>query len=306
MNKKTNLYIIILIVLVGVYLLTKIDTNKEKRFNFFAADSNSVARFEIISQEDTLHLAKEAGEWRIVEPVNWRLQDGKMDKLYDTVLTAETSSIPVSENESSLEKYELTDSLAVHLKTIDASGKVLDDVLIGKSSNYNVTPVRKVDSNKVYLLESNISYSVKPTLDSWRRREIVEIDPEQITKFMVVSDDATYTLTQSDSLWQYEDEKESFTVKDDNATLTAMKSTFNRFAATGFVDSEFDKYADALSIPVLELGIEMWDGSNYYFRYAPYEEKKYVMQLNNETDALYLQSEGSMTKFQKTAADFKL
>jgi len=305
MNKKTIIYIIILIVLVGAYLLTKLDRNKGKRFNFFTADSISVARFEITTQEDTISLAKEADEWRIVEPVNWRLQVGKIEKLYDTVLTAETSSIPVSENESSLEKYQLTDSLAVHFKTIDASGNVLDDVLIGKSSNSNVTPVRKIDSNKVYLLETNILSNVKQTLDSWRRREIVEIAPEQITKFMVVSDDTTYTLTRSDSLWQYEDEKESFTVKDDNATLMTMKSTFNRFAATGFVDGEYDKYADALSNSVLELRIEMRDGSKYHFRYAPYEEKKYVVQLNNDTDTLYLQSEISMTKFQKIAADFK-
>ena len=305
MNKKTIIYIIILIVLVGAYLLTKLDRNKGKRFNFFTADSISVARFEITTQEDTISLAKEADEWRIVEPVNWRLQVGKIEKLYDTVLTAETSSIPVSENESSLEKYQLTDSLAVHFKTIDASGNVLDDVLIGKSSNSNVTPVRKIDSNKVYLLETNILSKVKQTLDSWRKREIVEIDPEQITKFIVAYDDTTYTLTRSDSLWQYEDEKESFTVKDDNATLMTMKSTFNRFAATGFVDGEYDKYADALSNSVLELRIEMRDGSKYHFRYAPYEEKKYVVQLNNDTDTLYLQSEISMTKFQKIAADFK-
>jgi Domain of unknown function (DUF4340) len=305
MNKKTRLYILILIVLIVIYAVSKIDTNKEIRFNFFTADSNSVARFEITSLTDTLHLAKEAGDWKIVAPVSWSLQDGKIDKLLDTVLTSESSSIPVSESAASLEKYDLTDSLAIHFKTLDSSGNVLDDVLVGKSDNYNVTPVRKIDSNDVYLLESNISYNIKPVLDSWRRREILEIDPEQIVKFMVVSDDATYTLTQSDSLWEYADEKESFTIKDDNATLKTLKSGFNRFAATGFVDGEFDKYADALSIPVLELGLEMWDGSNYYFRYAPYEEKKYVVQLNNDTDTLYLQSEASLTKFQKTSEDFK-
>ncbi|MCF7911680.1 MAG: DUF4340 domain-containing protein [Candidatus Cloacimonetes bacterium] len=305
MNKKTRLYILILVVLVVIYMVSKIDTNKEKKFNFFTADSNSVARFEITSITDTLHLAKVAGEWKIVAPVTWALQDGKVDKLLDTVLPAETSSIPVSENAASLEKYDLTDSMATHFKTLDSSGNVLDDVLVGKSDNYNVTPVRKMGSNSVYLLESNISYTIKPVLDSWRRREIVDIDPDQIVKFMVVSDDATYTLTLSDSLWEYADEKESFSVKDDNATLKSLKSTFNRFAATGFVDGEFDQYADALAIPVLELGLEMWDGSNYYFRYAPYEEKKYVVQLNSDTETLYLQSESSMKKFQKTSADFK-
>ena len=305
MNKKTRLYILILIVLIVIYAVSKIDTNSEKRFSFFTADSNSVARFEITSLSDTLHLAIEAGEWKIVAPVNWSLQVGKIDKLLDAVLPAESSSIPVSESAASLEKYDLTDSLAIHFKTLDSSGNVLDDVLIGKSDNYNVTPVRKIDSNDVYLLESNISYNIKPVIDSWRRREIVEIDPEQIVKFMVVSDDVTYTLTQSDSLWEYADEKESFTVKDDNTTLKTLKSSFKRFAATGFVDGEFDKYADALAIPVLELGLEMWDGSNYYFRYAPYEENKYVVQLNSDTDTLYLQSESNFTKFQKTSEDFK-
>ncbi len=305
MNKKTLVYLLVLVVLAAIFFISKIDTKKEKRFNFFVADSNSVARMEIISQTDTLFLAKEGEEWKIVAPVIWKLQDGKIKKIMESVLTAETSSIPVSENLASLEKYELTDSLATHFKTIDGSSNVLDDVLVGKSSNSNVTPVRKIDSNKVYLLETNIGYNIKPTLNSFRRREIIEIDPEQITKFMVVSDEATYTLTQSDTLWEYVDEKESFTVPNDNATLKSIKTSFNRFAATDFVDGKFDIYADALANPTLELGLEMWNGDTYYLRYAPYEEKKYIVQLNNDTDALYIQYESSFKKFQKKAEEFK-
>ncbi len=305
MNKKTIIYLLVLVILAAIFFISKIDTKKEKRFNFFVADSNSVARVEITSQTDTLFLAKEGDDWRIVAPVNWSLQDAKIEKIMENVLTAETSSIPVSENEASLKTYELLDTLAIHFKTIDSSGNVMDDVLVGKSSNSNVTPVRKIDSNKVYLLETNIVYNIKPTLNSWRRREIIEIDPEQITKFMVVSDEATYTLTQSDTLWEYVDEKDSFTVPNDNAALKAIKTTFNRFAATDFVDGEFDKYADALAQPILELGLEMWNGDTYYLRYAPYEEKKYVVQLNNDTNTLYVQYESNFKKFQKKAEEFK-
>lgn len=305
MNKQTRIYLLILIVLVAVFFISKIDSNKEKRFNFFAADSNSVAKIEITSATDTLHLAKENGEWKMTFPVVWSLQDGKMDKIMETVLTAESSSIPVSENEASLDKYSLTDSLATHLVTYDSKGNILDDLLVGKSSNYSVTPVRKTESNKVYLLEANISYMIKPAAKSWRRKEIIEIDPEQITRFMIISDEANYTLTQSDSLWQYADEKDSFDVNDDNATLKTMKSNFKRFAATDFIDNDFDSYSDALANPYFELNLEMWNGESYHLRFVPQEEKKYAVQLNNDTEVLYVVYESVVDKFIKQKEDFQ-
>ena len=305
MNKKTRIYILILVALVIIYLISQIDNKTEKRFKFFNADSNSVARFEISTLNDTLYLVKSGSEWKMDYPVKWSLQDGKIDKLMKSVLTAETSTIPVSEKTESLEQYDLTDSLATHFRTLDSNGKVLDNVFIGRSSNYNVTPVRKIDSNKVYLLENSISYMIKPQANSWRRREIVDLDPEQITKFMVVSDEATYTLTFLDSLWVYEDENENFTVKDDNSNINTLKNTFKRFASTDFVDGDFSKYEEALANPTMELGLETFEGQSYYFRYAPYEEKKYVVQLNNETETLYIQYESNMKKFLKKAEDFK-
>ncbi|MCF7919152.1 MAG: DUF4340 domain-containing protein [Candidatus Cloacimonetes bacterium] len=305
MNKKNRIYLIILIVLAVIFVLTKLDTKKEKRFNFFAADSNSVARIEITLEADTLYLAKEGSDWKIVYPVKWDMQVGKMDKIFDTVLTAETSTLPISENEASLVKYSLTDSLATHLKTFDAKGNVLDDVLLGKSSSYSNTPVRKIGSNQVYRLESNIAYILKPVLGSWRKREIIEIDPEQITKIMVVSDDNNYALEMADSLWVYSDEKESFNVDNDNSTLTGIINSFKRFAASDFVDGKYEEYKSALEMPVVEVGIEMWSGDNFYFRYIPYEEKKYLLQFNNDTNTLYVQYESNMNKFQKQAVDFQ-
>jgi hypothetical protein len=305
MNKKTLTYLVVLVVLVIIYLIASMDSSQEKRFNFFTADSNSVARIEIAQASDTLHLAKQGFDWIIDYPVTWQLQVGKMEKIFDTVLRAEASTIPVSENVASLEKYSLLDSLATHFKTYDTNGKILDDVLVGKSSSYSVTPVRKLGSNEVFLLETNIASIIKPVLGSWRRREIIEIDPEQITKFMVVSDDVGYTLTQSDSLWEYADEIENFFLEDDNSTLNSIKSSFKRFAASDFVDGKFDDYATALQNPSLQLGIEMWNGDTYYLRYAPYEDKKYVVQLNNDTQTLYVQYESNMNKFIKKAEDFK-
>jgi len=305
MNKQNRLYLIILAVLAVIFVISKMDTKKEKRFNFFTADSNTVARIEITLDADTLHLVKQGTDWKIEYPVVWDMQAGKMDKIYETVLTAETSSIPVSENEASLEKYSLVDSLATHFKTIGKDGEVLDNVLIGKSSNYTSTPVRKVGSNKVYSLESNISSALKPTLASWRKREIIDVVPEQITKIMVKTDDNNYTLEMADSLWLYTDEKDSFSVTDDNAALKGIINSFKRFAASDFVDGEYDKYADALSLPVVELGIEMWSGESYYFRYIPYEEKKYLLQLNDDTETLYVQYESNMNKFVKLQEDFQ-
>ena len=305
MNKQNRIYLIILAVLAIIFVISKLDTNKEKRFKFFIADSNSVARLEITLEADTLHLVKQGSDWKIEYPVKWDMQAGKMDKIYETVLTAETSTIPVSENEASLEKYSLVDSLATHLKTIDKDGNVLDDVLIGKSSNYTSTPIRKVGSDKVYSLETNISNALKPTLSSWRRREIIEVVPEQITKIMVKTDDNNYTLEIADSLWLYTDEKDSFSVTDENAALKAIISSFKRFAASDFVDGEYEKYADALSLPIVEVGIEMWSGESYYFRYIPYEEKKYLLQLNSDTETLYVQYESNMNKFMKLTEDFQ-
>lgn len=305
MNKKNRIYLIILLALIVIFVISKLDTKKEKRFRFFNADSNNVARIEIETSEDTLYLVKEAGEWKMTYPVNWALQNGKVKKIFESVFTAESSTIPVSENAASLEKYSLTDSQATLFKTISADGKVLDEVLIGKSSSYSNTPIRKASSNKVYRLESNIGYMVKPSMNSWRRREIVEIDPQQLTKIMVKTDENTFTLEMADSLWIYSDQKDSFSVQDDNAALKGIINSFKRFAASDFVDGKFAEYEDSFKIPEAEIAIEVWTGESYYFRYIPYEEKKYLLQLDENTETLYVQYDSNLTKFTQTAEDFK-
>lgn len=305
MNKKNRLYLIILLVLIVIFAISKMDTKKEKRFSFFTADSNNVAKIEISLESDTLHLEKKSGTWVMTYPVEWALQDGKLDKIYESVLTAESSTLPVSENEASFEKYSLTDSLATHFKTYDKEGNVLDDIYIGKSSSYNNTPVREVNSKKVYRLEANIGYMVKPSMNSWRRREIIEIDPEQITKVMVKTDANNYTIELADTLWVYSDEKDSFNINADNEALKGITNNFKRFAASDFVDGNFAEYESLFQLPEVEVAIEMWTGESYYFKYVPHDDKKYLMQLNEDTNTLYVQYESVMNKFVKTAEDFK-
>ena len=121
----------------------------------------------------------------------------------------------------------------------------------------------------------------------------------------VSSKEDNYTLTATDSLWQYDDEKESFPVKEKNKALQSILSSITKIRITKFIDNEYEKYASAFEKPILELTIEDFDNNSWHLKFIKGEDKKVIIQKNDDTAHLYVVYENWIKKFQKKAEDFK-
>ncbi len=305
MNKKQKIYIGILIVLVIVFLITKMSNNVEKRIRFFQADSAKIKTIEISNIKDTLRLSKSNGDWMLVYPMEYPADEYQIKNIFVKVLKVETSNLPISENESSFDTYKVTNSQGTWIKFFDENNNLLDEAIIGKSSSSGSTPARRPDKTKIYKLEDNINRIITTNTDNWREKIILEIDENNISKISVICDINAYELVPADSIWYYTDEKSNLRVSLDNKTLRAILSALSKLSVTGFVDNKYEVYKEKLISPDLEIGIELFDGSTHYLRIAIDKDPKYVLQFDNKTDYLYSVYNNWVEKFTKDAMDFK-
>ncbi|MBC8415853.1 MAG: DUF4340 domain-containing protein [Candidatus Cloacimonetes bacterium] len=305
MNKKQKISIVVLVILIILFLITKLNDKTERRISFFDIDSVLVEKIEIIAAGDTLLLAKSSSGWMLSYPIEYPISPQKMEQFFEDVMKVETSNLPISEEEGSFETYKLTDSLATTLKIYGKNDKLLDHSLVGKSSSYNNSPARKQGSNKIFRLEKNITSYLKTDPKQWRKREVMELDNKQIAKISILYKGTGYELTATDTLWQYEDGEESITIQHSNPTLRTILNSLSKVNVTDFIDEEIDGILFKLHNPALEIGINMYDGRKYYLRAAKDEENKYILQVNNDTEHLYTIYENWLKKFQNKAEDFR-
>ena len=304
MNKKNLGYIVILVFLVIIFIIIKTHDKTEKRISFFNVDSIQISAIEIFNTTDTLKLVKTENEWMIDYPVKYPTTQRKITEIFDKVIKAECSNIPVTELESSFAKYNVTDSLGTTVIFYDNKDNVIIDAIIGKSSNYNYSHARKRDDSKVYQLNTNISYSINPTLSTWRKKEITELEETDISKITVQFVDREYSIVPTDSLWQFTENDTLFSINDGNTAFRLVINDSKKMMVSSFIDNEFENFQDKFEEPFMIVQIELFSEDNIILTFAEYEEKKYIIQKNNETEHLYVVYDNLIKHFQKPIEDF--
>lgn len=305
MNKRQKLYIGILVVLVIVFLITKMGNNVERRIRFFQADSAQIKTIEISNIKDTLRISTDNDEWILVYPFEYPTNEYQINNIFSKVLNVKTSNLPISENKSSFDTYKVTNSQGTLIKFLDDNNNVLDEAIIGKSSSSKTTPARRPDETKIFKLEENLNYIITTNTDNWRKKTILEIEEDSISKISILCDENAYELTPSDSLWHYADDKNTLGVDLNNKTLRDILSTLSMLTVNGFVNNQFEEYKEKLTSPTLEIGIELFDGSMHYLKIAMDKDPKYILQFDNNKIFLYSVYQDWVDKFTKEAMDFK-
>ena len=304
MNKKNLSYIVILVFLVIIFIIIKTHDKTEKRISFFNVDSIQINAIEIFNTTDTLKLVKTENKWMIDYPVKYPTTQRKITEIFDKVIKAECSNIPVTELESSFANYNVTDSLGTTVIFYDNKDNVIIDAIIGKSSNYNYSHARKRDDSKVYQLNTNISYSINPQLSTWRKKEITELEETDISKITVQFVDREYSIVPTDSLWQFTENDTLFSINDGNTAFRLVLNDSKKMMTSSFIDNEFENYKDKFEEPFMIVQIELFSEDNIILTFAEYEEKKYIIQKNNETEHLYVVYDNLIKHFQKSIEDF--
>lgn len=304
MTKKNGILLLILAGLVIVFLLTRLDTKTEKKTRLFDVDSLDIATIKISSPEDTLSLVKVHDTWQLSAPVNYPAEERQVKNLFENVFTIETSKTALSESKTALETYQISDSAGTHVVLLDASGKELSHVIFGKSSSGN-TPARYAKSNKIYSSERNVTYMITPKLDTWRDKYVTNTETDMISALDVTYDQLHYTLTRGDTAWVYDNGLETASLALDKGIINTLLSGAAKLRTTSFIDDNTQYYLEQLKTPELDVTYSTYDNQTVRLRAVVYDEddKKMVVQRNDDPSPLFIIYESMLNRFNKTADD---
>jgi hypothetical protein len=222
MSKNKNaIYLIILVVLAGIYLLTKFVFNTKTETNFdmslLDVDTSKVAYFSIkpSTEKEAILFEKKNNKWIISQGGKTAEADeNSIKEIYSVLASLKIENI-ASTDKSKWKDYKLTDSLATKLSLFDKTGNIYKELYIGKFSyrqnsmspgvygRNNITGlsyVRLKNNEKSFIVEGFLPMVFNRRLDDFRNRTITHFDKDSINKITFKHPaDSGFVLTKTDS-----------------------------------------------------------------------------------------------------------
>ena len=224
--KKTKLILIILLaVLLLTYFVLRIANPQEKSKAVFRLNLDKVQKIEIFNSTDAVELILDDGIWKVNDAMLWKADSLKIHELFEDVLKAEYPPIAMSEADGAIERYELQDDRALHIRVSDKSREV--HVLFSNLGNV-WDYFRYVGDTKVYQVKSKVVQLYQPDLINWRSPIVIHYWEEELKQIKAQHEKNTYTLKRDGEVWTYHDAKTDFEVQNDNYALVKIISIISK------------------------------------------------------------------------------
>jgi hypothetical protein len=263
-KNNNNLYLIILIVLIGVYLLGKYVINVEQESNFdmniIKVDTSKIATLNIINPKnnDAIKIYKENGKWQIKQANNKSLADeNSVQNILKTIADLKIQNV-VARNDKKWKENKLTDSLATEVQIFDGNDQLIKDLFIGrfvyKQNNTNpyqngrnngtgLTYIRLAKGEESFIIEGFIPMTFNRKFDDFRNQNVVKLDKDKIEKVSFnYPVDTGFIINKLDSLVYLINQK-------DTANTSKIMSYFRSLSS--FRVSQFDDSFNASSSSTL-------------------------------------------------------
>jgi len=219
---NTKMLIILLLILGGIYLITKLTQKEERTFRseMVAIDSAEVTRMMILPK-----LGGDGQEVLITKTGNeWKLEsEGKTYKADPTSITnilAELmrmkSERVAAVDESRWIEFEVSDSTGTRIQLFK-SKKMIADLYVGKfdytqpkgpqnpyqqNRGKMSTYVRPADDKTVYVVDGFIKMSIQPSVNAYRDKTLFSSNKDDLTKVSFnYSTYDNFVLTKEDGKW---------------------------------------------------------------------------------------------------------
>lgn len=219
LNTKT--LIILLLILGGIYLVTKLTEKEERTFKteLVAIDTSKVSKIVVIPKlggGDQVSLTKTGENWTLESAGKTYKPDLPTIKNILAELKRMRTVRVAAINESKWAEQQVTDSTATRIQLYDGKD-VIADLYLGKFSYTQAqnpqnpggqpqtvmyTHIRPVDENTVYVVEGFIKMTVQSKVDHYRAKTLVAVEPNDITKvsFNYPGQD-NFTLSLENNKW---------------------------------------------------------------------------------------------------------
>lgn len=203
-SSKTYLYLgIFAALLVAAYFITtdrgeKTSSYKLTEQKLFELDSVKADRIEILNNGNKVVLSKATGEWRLLEPKDYRVVSANVENAVSNLSSMKLESI-VSKNPEKKVAYGF-DEPNVTTITVFESGNKISEFLVGNAASTTASFVKKTDSDVIYLAESFLRDNfVKPNNNDWLDKSIISIPKPAINSVEIIMPGESFTVARDTS-----------------------------------------------------------------------------------------------------------
>jgi hypothetical protein len=221
-DNRRILYILAgLVVILALTILLKVPgeraTIKEQLVEIDTARVNRIIIYPKISEGSQFEFIRKNGTWIIQrDNIIAMPERDAVKRILMEVRSIRPKSLEAVDK-SKWNDFNLTDSLATRVKFLDAKGKNLGDMMIGRftysrSNNPYANPngngiegisfVRLHDDVRVYSVEGFLSLSFSGKFNDYRDKSFLKLKKEDVTKISLkLPADSSFILNKKDSVW---------------------------------------------------------------------------------------------------------
>jgi len=286
MNRRNMILLVGLLVLLGVFLLSRQKENIERRKDLFRFKAGEITRIEFTQFADTLMVARVDGAWMVEHPRLVPARETQVTRFLNEYLTLSTSRMPISDSRDRQAFYQVDEDSAIQIAIFGRNNRQLSRMFFGMGQNHGVAYIRAANNNNIFQID-NVFSAINPHISVWREDRIVQFAENQINSVSVARGTEFYQLAQEFGSW-------SITYADSTHIISPGNSEFRRFmnALTGlrtniFFDNEYELYETKLETPELTMLVDLITGESIWLIMARNDENSFVLQRNQEYDTLY-------------------
>ncbi len=244
-------------------------------------NEEQVMKIEITATDETTTLSKQNDSWVVASMDNYPADGEGVTELLSKV-TEFKNTQRVSNNPEKQAEFEV-DSTGVEAKLIDANGKMLAHLFVGKTTpGFLSSYVRPADSNDVYIAQGYLQSVFDKGTRTWKDRTIFSFNKGIVTQLNIISPEETLELRlDAEGAWQM--------IK---PVAAATKATEVDALLTAFSELDTDDFAEArdalteyeLDAPQSTISAILNDGTTATLHVGKEEEGKlYVKRDDKDT-----------------------
>ncbi len=291
MNRKTIIYLSILILLSAVLVFVKSKAHKEKRTDFLNIDSTQVYSFTITSAKDTLKCEKENNEWFVTYPLKYPAEKSTLDNFFMYIV--KSKKVAVHEN---LPMPKLAPRKYV-VELFNKDRELMTSFTLQNLSNSNYCVAQFKDEPGYYELVNSLTNYAMPDLFLWRKTLVLDVTKGEINQLQVFMPDRNYTLTKNGEAWIYEESGVKTTIKNFSMRIYKMLNVLENMRTQTFLDNKYEQYSKALDQPILRIRIIKNNSQVIEVKFIK-TDNGLIMQKNKETEHLFVLNYEVFSRFE--------
>lgn len=232
------------------------DERRERADKVFPElEQDSINGLEIRNTHGSFRLAKEAGEWRLVEPIDFPANTSAVSGLIRSIENLEADRT-LSTDEVELAAYGLDDpKLAIALSAEDGSEFTLavgDEAALGSNR-----AMRRGDEAAILLGSAWWVSDLDKPLEDWRSRDVAKLTADEVASLLLVAGGDRVRVTRTNGVFTLDEPIEDLADQDHVRNLL---TDLNALRIEEFVDDSTDPEDLGLGLPAYDLTIERSGG----------------------------------------------